>query len=168
MNLKIIERQRLTPSDTSSEGNMLPQLDLSPPAVKTILVAVDFSAASRSALEYAAGLAKRLGAEIVLVHVFEGVPGELKILEATYSDTSFREEALSNLAEWEQHIAALAGRVKTVFREGTHIDREVIEVAVESGADLIVLGRHGSQSFAFHNTVKRILHRAPCAVLVAP
>src|SRR3970040_483086 len=41
------------------------------PVIATILVPTDFSPCSREALTYAAALAKRFGAKIVLFHVIE-------------------------------------------------------------------------------------------------
>jgi nucleotide-binding universal stress UspA family protein len=134
--------------------------------VRTILVAVDFSEASRKALEFAATLAKQLKAEMVLLHVFERVPGDLKILEAVYVDTSFRDEAQKELAEWQAEAASVGLSVKTVFREGKIVDREINQAAVESKADLIILGRHGREGLLSKNPVKKVLGRATCPVLV--
>lgn len=47
----------------------------------------------------------------------------------------------------------------------------IVEVATEVGADLIVLGTHGSEGLArlMHESVaENVLHRAPCGVLIYP
>lgn len=136
--------------------------------VRTILVAVDFSEASQAALEFATTLAKQLKAEMLLLHVFGGVPGELKILEAAYMDTSFREEAQKKLAEWQAQAASAVAPVKTVFREGKAVEREINEAARECKADLIVVGRQARESFFLKNTARKVLLQAPCPVLVGP
>ena len=45
------------------------------------------------------------------------------------------------------------------------------EVAIEREADLIVLGAHGRgpvEQFLLGSVPQRVLHHAPCAVLVVP
>ncbi len=158
------ERQRAW--DKRTEENAVSRLELPGKKVKRVLVAVDFSEGSRKALQFGAALANQLQAEIVLLHVFEGVPGELKILEASFVDTSFREEAQQNLAEWSRELESPGCKVRTAFREGSAIGREIVKAAVENEADLIVLGRHGPRSYFLNNTVKQVLAGAPCPVLV--
>ncbi len=166
MKLNIFRGERQEAKGSPSESNDFTPLVLSAKKIEKILVAVDFSEASRKALQFAATLANQLRAEIVLLHVFEGVPGELKILEASFVETSFREEAQENLSEWRRDLESLVGKVTTVFREGSATGRQIVEVAVEFQADLIVLGRHGPRSYFLNNTVKKVLARAPCPVLV--
>ncbi len=168
MKLNIFGASAKRAVDGTEEGRVVGRLEVSGVRVKRILVAVDFSEASRGALAYAVALAKKLEAEIVLVHVFEGVPGELKILEATVTDTGFREEARESLAEWEREVGAAGVTTKAVFREGGAIDREILEAAKEYKPDLMVVGRHGSESFFLKNTVRKVLGQAPCPVLVGP
>lgn len=131
-----------------------------------ILVAVDFSDSSRQALELGVSLAKAVGAEIVLVHVFQGVVGELKVMEAVYSDEGFREDAQRGLEEWSQEVTALGIRSKTRFCDGSTVDEEILTVAAEEGVDLIVLGTH-ERGFLLKKTVNRVLNQARCPVLVA-
>lgn len=156
------------PKEAFEAGEAVEKLELCNVRLERIVVAVDFSEDSRKALEYAAALAKKLEAEIVLVHVFEGVPGELKILEAAFVDTSFREEARENLAEWQRDLAAMGVVARPVFREAKAIGREILNVAKETKAELIVIGRHGSEGFFPKNIVKKVLGHAPCAVMVGP
>ncbi len=169
MKLHILESQRPPAWDAFPEERVVSRLEISESQVKRILVAVDFSEASREALEFAAALAKRQGAEIVLLHVFEGVPGELRVLEAAYVDTSFREEAAHNLAEWTKDLRAAGVTVRDEVREAAAVGAGIIGMAQETKADLIVIGRHGGQQlermFAT-NTVSKVLHHAPCPVLV--
>ncbi len=169
MNLKAFGGQRRSSPEQSesrvgASGTMRSEWRL-----KRILVAVDFSEGSRRALEFAGSLVRKLGAEAILVHVFEGVPGELKILEATFVDTSFRDEAQQKLADWQRELGAAVGGVKTVFREGASVHREILSAAEESKADLVVLGRAGSwgiNRLLTGNIVAKVLSQAPCPVLV--
>ena len=79
------------------------------PDIKRILVPLDFSSNSRLALDYAYGLARKLGAALHLIHVCE-VPsmftGSLDAYAIAYTDWSRRlgEEAeqLALTAEYRQ------------------------------------------------------------------
>ncbi len=169
MNLKAFGRQRRPTRGESGARVGAAGLVRSEWRLKRILVAVDFSEGSRRAAEFAASLAGKVGAEATLVHVFEGVPGELKIVEATFVDTSFRDEAQQNLAVWQRELGAAVGGVKSVFREGASVHREIVRAAEESKADLIVLGRAGGwgiNTFLTGNVVAKVLSHAPCPVLV--
>ncbi len=168
MKMKFFGGERREASEGSPDERAAGRLDVSGVRVKRIMVAVDFSEASRRALEYAVVLAKGLEGEIVLVHVFEGVPGELKILEASYVDSSFREEARESLSKWEREVSSMGVTVEPVFCEGAAIGREIIDAAKECRADLIVIGRHGSESFFMNNTMRKVLGHVPCPVLVGP
>ncbi len=169
MKLHILESKRPPAWDAFPEERAVSPLQIPESQVKRILVAVDFSEASREALEFAAALAKRLGAEIALLHVFEGVPGELRILEAAYVDTSFRDEAAQNLAEWTTNLRAAGVTATGEVREAAAVSGGIIGMAQKTKADLIVIGRHGTQQlermFA-SNTVAKVLRHAPCPVLV--
>lgn len=168
--MKARSQKKCSPAwDAFPEERAVSPLQIPESQVKRILVAVDFSETSREALEFAAALAKRLGAEIALLHVFEGVPGELRILEAAWVDTSFREEAARNLAEWTNHLRAAGVTVSGEVREAAAVGGGIIGMAQEAKVDLIVIGRHGTRGveriFA-SNTVARVLRHAPCPVLV--
>ncbi len=163
----VLDRQEK--AEESFEHGTVSPLKLSELEVKRILVAVDFSEGSRQALEYGAGLAKRLGAEVVLLHVFEGVPGGLKILEAAFVDTSFRDQAQENLAEWRRELEMRGVEVKALFCEGTAVDREIVEAALRNKAQLIVIGRHGVRTIErllSRDVVSKVLKFAACPVVV--
>ena len=82
------------------------------PAWKQIGCAVDFSAHSWAALERAADLARRLGAQLILVHVIP--PGEQGVRAHAERALGMAEERiLGRLEEWRAaaaRIAACTGR----------------------------------------------------------
>ncbi len=138
-------------------------------AIKTILVATDFSEASERAFAYAISMAAQLRAEIVLLHVFEPIAPELKILESAFVDPSFREQASRELSEWRSKVPA-AVSAQTVFREAKAAHKEILNAAAQFNVDLIVMGGHGRNSlgrFVSGSTAEHVLKHAPCAVLVA-
>ncbi len=78
-----------------------------------------------------------------------------------------REQARKSLKQVaEQHLADR--NVECVVRQGSD-HQQIIALAKEVDADLIVMGMHG-HGFLVHalagSTTERVLHNAPCPVLV--
>jgi nucleotide-binding universal stress UspA family protein len=133
-----------------------------------IVCGVDFSESSLAALEYAASLARENGAGLSLVHVIETHP--------LYAD--FAPPAAIDLHAWtEQATARLHGlvpenvrgscSVAALVREGAPY-REILSLARELSADLIVLGVRGRRTvdrLFFGSTTHHVVREAHCAVL---
>lgn len=134
-------------------------------AVHTILHPTDFSDQSRYAFGLACSLTRDYGARLVLLHVAstpiigygEGVippdPEEL------------RNEARAQL----DALQPPAGDVRAERRvaEGNPVD-EIIRVAEEIDASLIVMGTHGRSGLGrllMGSVAEYVLRRAPCPVL---
>jgi nucleotide-binding universal stress UspA family protein len=143
--------------------------------IKRILVATDFSDCSREAVEYALSWADRLGAELDLVHVFErpayfevGVSHSLQVGHNV--DQWIREvkhEASRQLDALVQEVKSRQPGVHAVLREGPTVD-EILNVARETSADLIVIGTHGRTGLphvVLGSVAERVVRRAPCPVL---
>lgn len=106
-----------------------------------LLVPVDFSETSRKALELAKELSPKLGAEIVILHVFEPPPFAypdvpLALIQSVYQGTY--PAAQRALAE----LAVGAGGVRSLFREGS-ADMEILRAAEELSPEFIIMGTHG-------------------------
>jgi nucleotide-binding universal stress UspA family protein len=115
--------------------------------IKRVVVAADGSPASSRGLEQVADLATRLGAKVVVVFVRHlpatammapGVADSTMVQTLDDQEAGVRQEALRALGgkgvEWE-----------VVVRAGSP-GEEIVQVADESGADLVVVGsnRHSS------------------------
>jgi nucleotide-binding universal stress UspA family protein len=138
--------------------------------LQRVVVATDFSEASRAALEYAAALAQVFRAGLLLVHVTE-----LPYVEANLADVDTRvfeettrqqaEEQLSKLVQAHQ-AAGLSVESRLVVGAAWH---ETVELARETGAGLIVAGTHGYTGLKhalLGSTAERLVRHAPCPVLV--
>ena len=135
-----------------------------------IVCAVDFSEASRIALEHAAELARRFHAELVLVHVWKGPPGaENTGLTPPTLANEEEAELAGKLEAWEREAEQIAGReVRTVLTRGSPAS-EVTRIASEERADLVVAGTHGRTGFeraVLGSVAEDIVRHSPCAVLV--
>lgn len=132
-----------------------------------ILLVVDLSDDSAHIGSRARDLARRDNAAIHILHVVEFVPVEP--MGETLMPTVQIEAELVNRAR--QRIAQLAGELgvqdATLHVEAGSVKTEIVRVARDIGADLIVIGcreRHG-MSILINLTEDTVLHAAPCDVL---
>jgi len=80
-----------------------------------------------------------------------------------------REDVNLNLAAAESVAAGLGITTSTHAREGEPADA-ILDVAEETGADLIVVGNKGmtgARRFLLGSVPNKISHHAPCGVLIA-
>jgi universal stress protein A len=134
---------------------------------KKILACVDLTDGSEQIVERARDMAERCGATLTLLHIVEYVPVEPMgeaLLPAVQIESELVERSTQRLAELASRTGL--GSAERIVRAG-NIKSEVVRVAQELGADLIVLGsreRHGV-SILFNLTEDTVLHAAPCDVL---
>jgi nucleotide-binding universal stress UspA family protein len=140
--------------------------------VKTILVPVDFSNVSVKVVETASSLADAFDSRVILVHVTEPEPefvgydpGPLSVRVIVAADIGAERRRLDALKEKFGARDVLALHV-----QGSTPD-EIIELARDHSADLIVIGSHGHGAL-YHlfvgSVTTAILKDAPCPVLVVP
>lgn len=139
--------------------------------MKTILVAVDFSAASRKAMDYAAALASSFNAMLKLVHAYY-IP--VPVGDAPgYIPLSMEEVQQENEAMMQREIEYLAAnytiRTDGFVRNGTAIS-VIKELAKEWKADLLVMGMKGAGKTGgiFGSTVVAAIRKTKIPLLVIP
>lgn len=145
----------------SAHDDVLGRVQRSYPRLRRILVPLDFSGQSRRALRYAAPVAARFGARVVLLHVLEKPVRDAKAAAArlTAAHKRLRETALQFLPEEQID--------QTVVREG-NAAREILETARLLHADLLTIAAESSASLGRlfkGGTARRVLRLAPCPVL---
>jgi nucleotide-binding universal stress UspA family protein len=136
----------------------------------TIVCGVDRSPASQRALRYALSLAQEAGGRLVLVHTIEDLSEE----DPRYSSHFNTPECWNRIApeiraDYEKLVPADARvwcDLEVVVPHGKAY-RELLTVAGERRADLIVVGAAGS-SMPFGTTVQHVLRQAACPVLAVP
>jgi nucleotide-binding universal stress UspA family protein len=153
------------------DAQLTPELRL-----KTILVPIDFSAASRQALDVAVTLARQFSASLPLLHVAEiGSPA------CEIGATDFPDMAMITRRKARAELKALCGgqRLPTLplkihvrcgwpFEGGKRAWFEITQAAKELAADLVVIGtegRTGLEHVWLGSTAERVVQHAPCAVL---
>ncbi len=142
-----------------------------------ILVAVDFSACSRAALDAAVRLAKDMAAEIVLVHAFSAPARFPMGTDPAHPDpiTEVRmelnqDEAVELSTTWAAEVRRHGIDVETVAREGKAAD-VILEEAKRHKAAFIIIGTHGRTGFrhlAFGSVAEAVVRRADRPVLTVP
>jgi nucleotide-binding universal stress UspA family protein len=139
---------------------------------RKILIPLDFSDDSRRALEYGLALAGANGADVTLLTVIEDSFPYPELFAWDHPNEEFyrsmRERALTHM---EQLLGGGDGtKVERVVVRGRP-KQEIVAVAADLHADLIVLARHGSSGIrhAFMgSTAEGVLRHAPCPVLILP
>jgi nucleotide-binding universal stress UspA family protein len=132
---------------------------------KKILFATDFSPASEAALKYATSLARDSGATLSILHV-EELPtpyagGEMLLPQPEYPNPEIRRmlEAVvptDKSIKYEHHLVL-----------GTAAE-DIVRVANEQKADLIVIGTHGRTGLKrvlMGSVAEAVMRRAGCPVL---
>jgi nucleotide-binding universal stress UspA family protein len=157
--------------------------------VKRILIPTDFSEPSRAAVKYALELAAAVGGRIILLHVVEGSPDCIHAVGGSPGfptdyinpdgDLSFRfrplprriiRRDLCEEAHWKLAMLFSPGyrdHVRTVVTVGKPAD-EIVRVAREHGADLIMLGsagRRGLRRLLRRTVADKVMRRARIPVI---
>lgn len=143
-------------------------------AIQRVLVAADLSEASTGALRLGADIASAFGAELLLVHVLPEIdePGSVKAtLGMEPGDLLERRagEAEGRLRRLESILGRGQARAHACVRCGSAV-REIVRLAKEAGADLIVLGSHAPPALrgaCAEPVAERVRARAGCPVVVA-
>ena len=134
---------------------------------KQILVAIDLSENSELVIQRASALAEKFGAQVRLLHVVEYVPIE-PMGEALMPAMEIERDLVANATRNLEQIAtrtSLADAPRSV--EAGSIKSEIVRIAAENSADLVVLGsreRHGL-AILLNATEDTVLHSASCDVL---
>ncbi len=141
---------------------------------RSILVGTDGSATAASAVSQAIELAVSLGAGLQIVCAYEPVPqSRLRAeAEAAPRDAEWmlgpREDVDATLEEARGRAAAAGVSAHTFARQGDPADA-ILDVAEETGADLIIIGNKGmtgAKRFLLGSVPNKVSHHAPCSVLI--
>jgi nucleotide-binding universal stress UspA family protein len=138
---------------------------------KRLLCPVDFSDSSLAALEFAFSLAQEGDAELTILHVFEWpLEGDPLVTRPFSVPEYFREREHDATTKLQ---ALVPDSTRDWCRPTTRIAhgkayREILGVATEDSADLIVMGVHGRNALdvmLFGSTTNQVVRRATCPVL---
>lgn len=137
--------------------------------IKKILVPVDFSNNSMNALQTAVSMAKRHGADLKLLHVFD------------VDNTLFPEDNMNSSSNPDiaiKSLSRLAASVKTgdgvncgIAYISGHIPNAILQTAKSDNADMIIMGKNGNsgyrEMYAGSNSYD-VIKKSHCPVLLIP
>ncbi len=138
---------------------------------KKICCPVDFSEPSRRALQVAASLARRHGAELVLFHAYP-VPGytlpEGSVVPSPHMLQELASETDAHLADWKKEAEGMGVAAVTTAQGVGEPSGEIVDFARESGTNLLVIGTHGRSGLRhaiLGSVAERVVRHASCPVL---
>lgn len=149
---------------------------------RKILVPLDGTDAAARALPYAAELARRFAATLLLVDVVPTRDATLALAADIASgamtdpaliaaEVSARETAAQGyITAVAEELAAQGLPVSTAVGQGAE-GHGVVDIARRAGADLIVMAAHGHGPLGrliFGNVTEDVIHHSPVPVLVVP
>jgi nucleotide-binding universal stress UspA family protein len=139
--------------------------------IRKILVPTDFSPHSDYALDYAATLAKQLGAKIVLLHVIDSmsysVTDTFTVIEHRRALETTARTLLNNL---RQDLVEKGLSVTTHLATGAPY-HEILKKSRQEKVDLIAMGTHGRtgvRHFLLGSVAEKVLRLSTCPVLTVP
>jgi nucleotide-binding universal stress UspA family protein len=140
---------------------------------KQIICPVDFSESSVRALACAAAIARWYDAQLTVLHVvptFESKQVRAEIVEPIHLVTPMpRDQVLDEMSRF-LNLATLSPRANALAETGDP-QATIIDQALSTRADLIVMGTHGRRGFkrlVLGSVAEAVLREAPCPVLTVP
>lgn len=123
-------------------------------AVRLVMVATDRSETAERAVRFAADMASRYEAELLVLRVLVGEDGS-------------RADAVREL---DEYVASLDGeRKRSAVVSGDDPADTIVEAARREQADVLVVGSvgmSGRREFLLRNVPNRVSHNAPCTVVI--
>lgn len=139
--------------------------------IKKILVPIDFSDYSKSALRYAVNFSKNFKAEMILIYVVEPViyPPDFSMGQIAIPsvNTEWDKRANQELDKLAKENIPDTVSFKTIIKTGKPFV-EIVETANDLDVDLIIIathGRTGIEHILFGSTAEKVVRKAPCPVL---
>lgn len=151
---------------------------MNPENISKIVIAVEDSPYSDQAVNYGVILAKKLNAGIILVHVDDIPVSTPYVADPLLNETpmmipemmQIQEEASKQLFERLQERYGSEINLTTHTRVGRPQD-EILNIAEENDADMIILGTHGRTGldhFISGSVSESVARKSKCPVLIIP
>ena len=132
--------------------------------IRTIVFPTDFSECADQAFPLACSLARDHGADLVVLYVNPPPISHGEVV-ARRQPNGYHEELWKRLRAYE--AKDLKAGVRHILEEGDAAD-EILRVASDNKADLIVMGTHGRsalQRLVLGSVAVKVVRQAPCPVV---
>jgi len=147
------------------QGAVLPRDP--PPPVTRVLVATDGTERATRAVAWAADMAERYGAELLLLRVLAQQAPRGATRGIASADATQAAYVATDLARLASMLAGDRGRSLVVVAEDPAA--AIVAVGEEEGADVIVVSNEnmrGRREFLVTNVPNRVSHSAQCTVVI--
>ena len=141
-------------------------------AIRRILVPTDFSDNSNAAVRFAAELADKFGAEIVLLHVVQDLALVLPdAVMPTPVATPNLDDMIASAKAGIGNVVAALGLARLNPKSEVRVGAPATEIVAAAGdlkADLLCISTHGRTGLAhllLGSVAEKIVRHAPCPVL---
>ncbi|MBL0212213.1 MAG: universal stress protein [Holophagaceae bacterium] len=133
---------------------------------QSVLVGVDFSEASRQALNRARSLAERLGAPLTALHVLQLPPPLLPEVQLPLPDPDWTQDMERRAGEQLEKWIEGFPNAQAMIRWGNPAEELVAAADPESLLVVAQVGHSTWERLLFGSTAARVVRHAPCDVLV--
>jgi predicted unusual protein kinase regulating ubiquinone biosynthesis (AarF/ABC1/UbiB family)/nucleotide-binding universal stress UspA family protein len=133
--------------------------------MQRVAVATDRSETAQRAEDWAAAMADRYGAELVVIQVL--IPQNAPGTEAGQAEATRASFAAAELTQRAEELAGTRGSARVVIDDDPATS--IVRAAEEAGADVLVVGNagmSGRKEFLLGNVPNRISHNARCTVVI--
>lgn len=140
--------------------------ELPAPLYQRILVPLDHTDRDAIAMTHAVSIAKLHHAAVVLLHVEEGVTSQVYGNIASTAEVELGEEYFDRILE---NLKANGIEAKLVVRHAGDPRHEIVQVAKEVGADMVIMGAHGHkgiQDIIYGATINGVRHDLNVPLLI--
>jgi nucleotide-binding universal stress UspA family protein len=142
---------------------------------KKIMVAIGFTEYSEELLDYAAGIAESIGAEMIVANIINSrdveAVGTIAAMgydvDSEHYVSGIKDERRQTLKDMLEKIGFPDERVRSVFKVG-HPVEELLKIAVTENVDLIVMGIKGRtdlEHVLVGSVAEKIFRRSPIPIL---
>ena len=138
---------------------------------KNILCPMDFSPSALQAFGFALDLARQADGSVTVLHVIEWLTEEEPTGHAQFNVQEYRQHLIDNARQRVQALVAEEPRTWSAIQDLVVLGRahrEILRIAGDSPADLIVMGaqgRGGLRLALFGSTTQQVVRAASCPVL---
>jgi nucleotide-binding universal stress UspA family protein len=134
--------------------------------VTRVAVGTDGSETAGKAVEAATEIAKRFGAELILLGVYQEAPNAPPHDDPELQWASSPEARLRELlTRTEEELRRGGLECRTMTDEGDP-GEVLVQLAESCGADVLVIGNKGMHRRVLGSVPNTVTHRAPCSVFV--
>ena len=151
--------------DVKTPTHTRPKSDLPDAPVRRVMVGTDRSETADQAVRWAASLADRCGAELIVVQII--VSPSPAVTEYGAAERTRAVAAGEELAIYARQLAGEGGRALVIFDDDPAM--AIVRAAEQEAIDVLVVGNAGMtgrKEFLLGNIPNRISHNARCIVII--